>query len=670
MWRRIASLSLLAMLVVAHLPAPVFAAQGNQTPPKLVNFFLGYEIKPEDPAKLAQWDIVVLDMDQTFQFPERLREIKRINPKVKLLAYVNSSDVSEARFRGHPNSPGAKLAGRVPESWFLARADGSRIQWWPGSWMMNATDKCPIVNGRQWNDILGEFIRDEVMSTGAWDGVFLDSAYSEVTPFSGAGVDMDRNGIADQAKDVDAAWKRGMTKLIRKVREVNPNILIMNNSSAAYADLTNGVLFENFPRFGWAWPFSELRTSLSKNASPKISSINTNTNNQERPNDYRLMRYGLTSAMVADGYFSFDAGDAGHHRTWWYDEYDAPIGTARGAAKVVRGPTTGANPAVWAREFTKGYAIVNGTKKAEEISLPGEFEKLSGQQDPRTNNGAIVTKVTVPPEDGIVLIRRTEATEVRGASFQNGSFLQVFDAQGNRLRNAFFANRDDVPGGANALVVDLDRNGQEDLAYTQNGQLTIRLNGGAAINTRPYGTGYRGGIELAAGQTDRTAPWELVLTPSSGREATVVVTDARGRALRSWLAYRKEFKGGATIAIGDLNRDGLREIVTGPGRGGGPHIRSFKTDGAPWAGGFFAFDSNTSGGARVAAGDVDGDGDDELVVGSGPGYAPRIRVYDGGLRLMSEFSLGTAVSASGLKPTLADIDGDGKAEILLPGQAF
>jgi hypothetical protein len=670
MKQRLLGLLLIPALAVGLFPAQTLAANGSQSAPKLINFFLGYEIKPEDPAKLAKWDIVVLDMDQTYQFPERLREIKRINPKVKLLAYVNSSEVSEARFRGGAGSPGRKLADRISESWFLSRADGSRIQWWAGNWIMNATDKAPIVNGQQWNDFLGGFIRDEVMSQGIWDGVFLDAAFSEVSSYAGAGVDIDRNGIADATKDVDASWKRGMTELIRKVREANPNILIMNNSSAAYADLTNGVLFENFPRGGWAWPFAELRTALSKNTPPKISAINTNTNNQENPNDFRLMRYGLTTALVADGYFSFDAGDSGHHRTWWYDEYEAAIGAARGKAKVVRGPTQGAYPAVWSREFATGYALVNGTKKAEEITLPGEFEKLSGKQDPRINNGSIVTKVTVPPEDGIVLIRRTEATEVRGASFQNGSFLQVFDSQGARLRNAFFANRDDVPGGANVLNVDVDRNGQDDLIYSLNGQVSIQLNGGAVTNVRPYGTGYRGGIELAVGQTDRSAAWELILTPTVGREATVVITDTRGRALRSWLAYRKEFKGGATVAIGDFDGNGLREIVTGPGKGGGPHIRSFKTDGSIWAGGFFAFDANTSGGARVAVGDVDGDGKDELVVGSGPGLAPRIRVYDGAMRLKSEFSLGTVASATGLEPTVADINGDGKAEILLPGQAF
>ncbi len=670
MRRLLASLFVLSALIAGLFPSVSFAANGTQQAPKLINFFLGYEIKPDDPAKLAKWDIVVLDMDQTYQFPERLREIKRINPNTKLLAYVNSSEVSEARFRGGEGSPGKKMANRIPEAWFLARPDASRIQWWAGNWIMNASDRCPIVNGQRWNQFLGGYIRDEIMTQGVWDGVFLDAAYGEVTPFSGTNIDIDRNGIKDDAKTVDQSWRKGMTDLIKGVRAANPNILIMNNSSAAYAEFTNGTLFENFPRGGWAWPFSELRTALTKNAAPKISAINTNTNNQERQNDYRWMRYGFTSALVADSYFSFDAGDAGHHRTWWYDEYEAPIGTPRAAAKVVRGPTVGAVPAVWAREYTRGYALVNATKKAEEISLPGEFEKLRGTQDTRVNDGSIVTKITVPPEDGVVLLRRSEATEVRGTAFVNGSFLQVFNPDGTRKRNAFFANRDDVPGGANTLVMDLDRNGQDDVVYALNGQVTVKLNGGGAVNFRPYGAGYKGAIEIAAGQTDRGAAYELVFAPTSGRSADIVITDLKGKALRSWLAYRKGFAGGASVAIGDLDGNGLREIFTGAGRGGGPHVRSFKTDGVAWSGAFFAFDSRQTGGARVAMGDIDGEGRDELVVGTGPGLAPMVRIYGADQRLVSEWSLGTASSPTGVKPSLADIDGDGKAEILIPGQAF
>ncbi|MCR4256138.1 MAG: putative glycoside hydrolase, partial [Candidatus Uhrbacteria bacterium] len=570
---------ILPIFIAAAFPTPTFAARGKHESPKLINFFLGYEIKPDDPAKLAQWDIVVLDMDQTFQFPDRVREIKRLNPNVQLLAYVSASEVSEARFRGHPSSPGAKLASRIPEAWFLARPDGSRIQWWAGNWIMNASDRSPSVGGKQWNDFLGEFIRDEIMSQGVWDGVFLDAAYGDVTPHSGTSVDIDRNGIDDTVSVINQSWRAGMTELIRKVRAANPDIWIINNSSSAYSHLTNGTLFEDFPRYGFASTFAELRTALTKNVSPKISAINTNTNNQERPNDYRLMRYGLTSALIADGYYSFDAGDAGHHRTWWYDEYDVPIGPPRGQPRIVKGASA-SQPAVWVREFARGYAVVNATSRVEEITLPGEFEKLSGTQDARTNNGSIVTKVAVPSEDGLVLIRRSDVAEVRGASFQNGSFLQVFDMEGRRLRNAFFANRDDVPGGANVLVDDVDRDNREDVIFSRGGLVTVRLGNGGRYAFRPFGSAYRGGIEIAVGQTDRTNAWELVFTPSAGREATVVVTDLRGRALRSWLSYRVEFKGGASVAIGDFNNDGLREIVTGPGNGGGPHIRTFKTDAA------------------------------------------------------------------------------------------
>lgn len=669
MWRRRLSLLILPIFIAASFPSQALAARGKHESPKLINFFLGYEIKPDDPAKLAQWDIVVLDMDQTFQFPERLREIKRINPRTKLLAYVNASEVSEARFRGHPASPGARLAARIPSSWFLARPDGSRIQWWSGNWIMNASDKCPVVGGKQWNDLVAEFVRDEIMPQGVWDGVFLDAAYGDVTPFSGTNVDIDRNGLVDTPATINASWRAGMTKLIRRVRELNPDIWIINNSSAEYAHLVNGTLFENFPRYGFAGQFNQLRAALTKNVAPKISAINTNTNNQERPDDYRLMRYGLAATLIADGYYSFDAGDAGHHRTWWYDEYDAPIGPPRGEPRIVKG-TSANQPAVWVREFARGYAIVNATNRVEEITLPGEFEKIRGTQDARTNTGAIVTRVTIPAEDGLILLRRSDATEVRDAAFRNGSFLQVFDAQGRRVRNAFFANREDVPGGANVLVTDLDRDGRADVVFAQNGMVTVRLGNGTTYTFRPYGTAYRGGIELAAGQTDRTNAWELILAPSAGREARVLITDMRGRVLRSWLAYRTEFKGGASVAIGDFDADGLREIVTGPGDGGGPHIRTFKTDGVPWRGGFFAFDASESGGARVAAGDVTGDGRQEIVVGSGPRSAPRIRVYDDRARLLSEFAVGSVPLADGVRPVVADIDGDGKAEILIPGQPF
>jgi hypothetical protein len=44
---------------------------------------------------------------------------------------------------------------------------------------------------------------------------------------------------------------------------------------------------------------------------------------------------------------------------------------------------------------------------------------------------------------------------------------------------------------------------------------------------------------------------------------------------------------------------------------------------------FFAYDSSFTGGVRVAAGDVNGDGTVDIVTGAGPGGAPHVKAFDG-----------------------------------------
>ena len=48
--------------------------------------------------------------------------------------------------------------------------------------------------------------------------------------------------------------------------------------------------------------------------------------------------------------------------------------------------------------------------------------------------------------------------------------------------------------------------------------------------------------------------------------------------------------------------DGVAQIVTGAGAGGGPHVRVFTGAGADTGIGFFAYGSGFTGGVTVAAG--------------------------------------------------------------------
>ena len=59
-----------------------------------------------------------------------------------------------------------------------------------------------------------------------------------------------------------------------------------------------------------------------------------------------------------------------------------------------------------------------------------------------------------------------------------------------------------------------------------------------------------------------------------------------------------------------------------------------------------AFGPQFRGGVRVAVGDVTGDGQDDVIAGTGPGVAPVVKVFDGATgRLVSRFAATAPVEA-------------------------
>lgn len=160
---------------------------------------------------------------------------------------------------------------------------------------------------------------------------------------------------------------------------------------------------------------------------------------------------------------------------------------------------------------------------------------------------------------------------------------------------------------------------------------------------------------------------ELVMSAGAGAEPRVAILRQDGSILREFLAYGANYRGGVSVAVGDVVGDDTVEIVTGTMMGGGPHVRVFDASGNV-LGQFFAYDPGFRGGVNVALGDIDGDGRDDIVTAPGITGGPHVRVFDQSGARKNEVFVFDASDRAGLSITTTDADHDGRAEIIAAHQ--
>jgi hypothetical protein len=136
-----------------------------------------------------------------------------------------------------------------------------------------------------------------------------------------------------------------------------------------------------------------------------------------------------------------------------------------------------------------------------------------------------------------------------------------------------------------------------------------------------------------------------------------------GRLLGQRLAFSPNFRGGVFVAAGDLNGDGRDDVVAGAGPGGTPHVRAINVANMGLFSNFFAFSPNFSGGVRVTTGDLTGDGLEDIIVGAGPGALPVVRAFLPSGEILGETLAFSARFRGGVFVGAGDIDADGLAEV-------
>jgi len=618
-------------------------------------------IDPKDYDTLAKFDTITLPAELQEEQPQVFKELRKRNPKIILLAYFPT----KSYITGWGDSLHVAEKRGIDPSWYLKDASGNTLSVWPG------TQALSITSG--WNSYAPQFVHDHILSTGLWDGIFYDEVSDTISWLNSGNVDLNHDGAPDNGTVADAAWKAGMVTLLAKARSLDPDKLFVINgtSTPEFQQYINGRMFETFPSPWEAngdW-YELMRRYIANEpliAKPEVIIINSNTANAGNQGDYSQMRFGLTSALMGNAFYSFDYGDQDHGQTWRYDEYNVALGKPTGVPTLSSKPTVQATAAngyrfsagVWQRDYANGIVFVNPTATAQTVTFDSEYEKIHGAQDPITNDGSIVSAVTIQPKDGLVMLRPLD--HVTGVPYLNGSFIRVLNADGSANRTGFFAY-DSRYKGSSTVVSLADKT----VVADKTNVTVYDRSGNPAASFAPFGANWKNGMSLAFGDINGDGQKEIVVGAGPGGAPLVKIFDLHGNLQKSWNAYTAAFRGGVNVAVGNVLGNGWQYIVTGPGAGGGPHVRVFDGNGIVKQQ-FFAYANSFTGGVYVAAGDTLGLGRDQIITGAGFGGGPQIRVFDGGAKdkVVGSFFAYKTTSRAGVRVSAADIDGSNRAEIL------
>ena len=383
---------------------------------------------------LAKLDVVILGFYKgwTGKHQESMRDIvlslKKMNPKLLVGQYtiLNEVSVDKNLSNSNPYKTNAitsyDVANKVDlQNWWLLNANKQKVQWTSlySAWDVNITNwSKPDADGLRFPEWYAKrsYLAFKDVPFDIWynDNVSY-RPYDKIADWKNNGTNQSNNDY-----DIQVAYRNGQANEWVAERKLAPSAIIMGNANndlsyPEYKHRLNAAFFEAAIGADWSvetkngWnAVMERYHNLENNIyqpdkkRPKIVGFNVWGNSK----DYKTMRYGLTSCLMDDGYFSFSGitnpnGVGAYSSVPWFDEYDIKLGRAITVPQTK--PWSGA---VYRRDFENGIALVNSSKdSAATITIEKGFRHFLGTQDSYINSGVPVTQITLQPRDGVILVR-------------------------------------------------------------------------------------------------------------------------------------------------------------------------------------------------------------------------------------------------------------------------
>jgi hypothetical protein len=339
-----------------------------------------------------------------------------------------------------------------------------------------------------------------------------------------------------------------------------------------------------------------------------------------------------------------------------------------------------------------GVAVPLGTSTLTNLGS-GNY-RLVGLRDATTADGRYTFTVSAPPPAGQPDRRPVPASRSFVVDVTPPvAAAEALVANDNRVIGGTVMLSESVTGLAVSSFI-LTRDGQP-LPLT-NSQLTIALDGKSATLRLPdalvapageyrltlVGTGStvrdQSGNALVA---DTPVNW-VVTSPSSqkvvvsrtligtdvgGPPAVLVIDPTTGKTVQRLTVFEPGFTGGVRVSAADVTGDGVDDViaVTGPGRATQLKIINGATFSDVVT--IDVFEEAFRGGLFVSSADLNGDGRAEIVVSPDMGGGPRIRIYDGRtfLPMADFFGIEDPNFRGGARTTLGDINKDGSPDVIV-----